>query len=96
LIQKDREGKDDNKQVNVVLVIRLRFKNIFLKNYFLFKINIIFSVFKLFWCIDIKNNFLKIKKNIILIYFQKQNFKKIIVTVFLKNLKKIIMNKYNK
>ena len=96
MIQKDREGKDDNKQVNVVLVIRLRFKNIFLKNYFLFKINIIFSVFKLFWCIDIKNNFLKIKKNIILIYFQKQNFKKIIVTVFLKNLKKIIMNKYNK
>jgi hypothetical protein len=40
-------------------------KDIFFKLY-------IFYIFKLFWCIDIKNNFLKIKK-IILIYFKIKN-----------------------
>ena len=45
--------------------------NVFLKilNFF---IKIIFDVFKLFRCTNIKNNFLKIKK-IIFMYFQAKN-----------------------
>jgi hypothetical protein len=38
------------------------FKIIFVKKYF-------FICFKSFWCVDLKNNFLKIKKNIILMHF---------------------------
>jgi hypothetical protein len=40
--------------------------------FFLFKINL-FYIFKLFWYADIKNNFLKIKKYIILMYLQVKN-----------------------
>ena len=44
------------------------FKNIEFFYVFFILNQYIFYIFKLFWCIDIKNNFLKIK-NIILIYF---------------------------
>jgi hypothetical protein len=43
--------------------------------FFLFKINIFFYIFKLFWCVDIRNNFLKIKKYYFNIFFNKKYFK---------------------
>jgi hypothetical protein len=45
----------------------------FFGNMVVFLKKIIFYVFKLFWYIDVKNNFLKIKIVIILIYFQAKN-----------------------
>jgi len=53
------------------LSLFLRFKRAFefLFYFFLcFKLNFFFSVFKSFWCANVKNNFNK--KNFILIYFQ--------------------------
>ena len=41
-------------------------------NIFIFLINIFLS-FQIFWCANIKNIFFKIKKNIILMYFQVKN-----------------------
>jgi len=58
------------------LLVCPRLKSIFLKKIKVFlKINI-FVVNILFWCADVKNIFLKIKINIILIFFQKKYFNK--------------------
>jgi hypothetical protein len=58
----------------------LRFKSVkFFLFFSLLKINI-FLCFQIIWYADIKNNFLRIKKNIILMYFQAKALWKAIVT----------------
>ena len=48
----------------------------FLKNLNFFYKSFCFVCFELFLCVNFKNNFLKIKKNIILIYFNIKNILK--------------------